>query len=349
MHGIRQKSGARGVAAVFERLAEVWDGLPGKRVVPVVVLSAPVFAGLVIPGPAGAANFAVLVGVDYAPANQKWAKDASAVHNALWKSAGWDQSNMSLLLGTPEAPVTPQDILNTLSAVSQRAGPQDGFLFYYSGHGGYVLEPNHEVPGEGPSPPRDAVDETLWLGAGSAIKDDDLTLSLKGFLSSVNKLVFLDACFTGGFWNGESKASPNGGDLGDLENVPYTTLIAAADERSTAPGSSGITYRFIADVQAKGLSLDTATLTTLSTMFDRIKGPTGTSTLGIRKGDPNYDPGTYDPLAFTSPVDIYNTPVFASNLVPEPDGVDLVALGLIAGVVSRKRRGARSAGQRSSS
>lgn len=347
MHGIRQKSGARGVAAVFERLAEVWDGLPGKRVVPVVVLSAPVFAGLVIPGPAGAANFAVLVGVDYEPANQKWAKDASAVHNALWKSAGWDPGNMALLDEAWE--VTPQNILNTLSVFSQRAGPQDGFLFYYSGHGGYVLEQNQEVPGEGPIPPRDAVDETLWLGAASAIKDDDLTLSLKGFLSSVNKLIFLDACFAGGFWNGESKASPNGGDLGDLENVPYTTLIAAADERSTAPGSSGITYRFIADVQAKGLSLDTATLTTLSTMYDRIKGPMGTSTLGIRKGDPNYDPGAYDPLKFTWQEDIYNTPVFASNLVPEPDGVDLVALGLIAGVVSRKRPGARSAGQHPSS
>jgi hypothetical protein len=347
MQGRRKQSGVRGVAAVFEKVAEVWEGLPGKRVVPVVVLSAPVFAGLVIPGPADAANFAVLVGVDYGPANQRWANDAVQVYNALSATAGWDAGNMALLDEAWE--VTPQNILNTLSAFSQRAGPQNGFLFYYSGHGGYVLEPNQEVPGEGPSPPRDAFDETLWFGHGSVIKDDDLTLSLSGFLSSVNKLVFLDACFAGGFWNGESKASPNGGNLGDLENVANTTLIAAADERSTAPGSSGITYRFIADVQAKGLSLDTATLTTLSTMFDRIKGPTGTPTLGIRKGDPNYDPSIYDPLAFTSPEVIYNTPVFASNLVPEPDGVDLVALGLIAGVVSRKRRGARSAGQHPSS
>ena len=75
--------------------------------------------------------------------------------------------------------------------LGHRMGPDDTFVFFYSGHG-------DRVPSGGPQPADpDALNETLELYDGS-ITDDELR-DLLGQVSAGTTLIFLDACFSGGF------------------------------------------------------------------------------------------------------------------------------------------------------
>lgn len=299
-----------------------------------ILTLAPILAA----SPALAINYAVLVGVDYAPADQKWAVDANNVQARLAADPNWAAGNIRLICGTAGTDVTRAGILDAIALYALAAAPGDGFFFYYSGHGSYFRDPaaNWEDPGEGPSPPRDWPDESLWIQAGPAgrVGDDDLVAAFEAFRAGVKKLTFLDSCFAGGFWNGESAASPNGGDLGDLENLAGTTLIGAADEQHTAPGSSDISNNFVTYLTTHQFDLDSMGQTQLAEMYNRIR--VNQPVLGQnRKGDPNWpDPDTYDPLSFTSPEDHDGGSVFCTN-IPEPG---LLMLLLVGGLLASRRR-----------
>lgn len=261
---------------------------------------------------AQATSYGILVGVDYAKENQKWAKDAVDLFNALSPLPNW---NLTLLTGNA---VTPNGILNAINLVTPQVTANDGLLFYYSGHGSYFTDAGdlERLPPAGKA--ADIVDETLWLAQNLALGDDTLTAALGVLPGKTNLLVFLDSCFGGGFWNGS--------DRGDLERLPSTTLIAAADETNTAPGTSQISKNFVAYINDKGLDLDApGGSTNLDAMYGKIKTAGGTQ--ANRKGDPAISPEQYNPLDFVSP-ETTGGSVFYTNEVPEPSSFALVAAGL---------------------
>ena len=288
------------------------------------------------PTAAAAGNYAILVGVDYVPEGHKWADDAVNLRAALINDPNWVGDNIILRAGNAVIDVKEADIMGDIAMFAPGGatplGEGDSLLFYYSGHGSGLLEANHEGPpgGTGPSPPRDNRDETLYISpgvVGGQIQDDELTAALGVLDPKVNVLAFLDACFSGGFWRGESSTSPAGGNTGDLENLPTTSIMAAAGEQQMAPGSSDFTNKFIADLADNAFDLDAMNRADLFATYKRIK--TDISVVANRKFDPNYpDPSLYDPLSFTYDEQISSQSVFYSN-VPEPDSLLILAVGLI--------------------
>jgi hypothetical protein len=116
------------------------------------------------------------------------AEDAVRVQNAMVQGGNMSPSDGVLL---QDAQVTIGNIRNAVRDFSGRIGPNDTFVFFYSGHGG-------RIPRNGPQPTDpDALDETLeFYDAG--ITDDEFR-DLMGELNAGRILVFLDACFSGGF------------------------------------------------------------------------------------------------------------------------------------------------------
>jgi hypothetical protein len=117
------------------------------------------------------------------------ADDARRAHQAMVRGAGMRESD-GLVLTDQQA--TLANIRRAVQEMGGRAGPNDMFVFFYSGHGG-------RVPRSGtfqPSDP-DNQDETL------AFYDDDLyDDQMNDWLSGIRArttLLILDACFSGGF------------------------------------------------------------------------------------------------------------------------------------------------------
>lgn len=98
-----------------------------------------------------------------------------------------------------------------------------------------------------------------------------------------------------------------GGDLGDLATLRNITMIAAADENHTAPGTSAISDNVIRQIGQHGIDLDSMSRSDLARLFTaiRVNAPVGMTN---RKGGPNYlgdnvvhapgQPRPYDSLAF---------------------------------------------------
>ena len=116
------------------------------------------------------------------------AEDAVRVRNAMVRGGNMRPDDGVLL---QDAQVTVGSIRNAVRDFAGRIGPNDTFVFFYSGHGG-------RVPRNGPQPADpDGLDETLEL-YDAAITDDDFA-DLMGELNAGKILVLLDACFSGGF------------------------------------------------------------------------------------------------------------------------------------------------------
>lgn len=277
---------------------------------------------------ANAVNHAVIVGVNYR-AGQNWAQDALNVSNALGADANWNNANITVIAGNAGGVVTPAAILGAIAAKAGALQAGDGFLFYYSGHGSFFGEPGdmERTPPGGMA--RNVCDESLWISAGAngRIGDDELTAAFNAFPANVNKLAFLDSCFAGGFWNGS--------DTGDLDKVAKTTLIAAADENSTAPGSSDITNNWITWLGNNAFNLQNRGAMNLINMFNAIKPG------AVRNPQQKLPPGfqeSYNPEYDSFP----NAPMHAASAeiwtnVPAP-GV-LSMLGVLTLVGRRRRAG----------
>ena len=89
-----------------------------------------------------------------------------------------------------DAQATPAAVRAAFQRVAAAAGPDDMFLFFYSGHGGQ--SPEH-VRGNEP----DGRDETIVLRGGE-ITDDEMA-QMFGQVRARMSLLALDACFSGGF------------------------------------------------------------------------------------------------------------------------------------------------------
>jgi hypothetical protein len=306
---------------------------------------------------ARAGNIAVLVGVDYNPAGQQWAKDAQNINNALLapnQQNAW-QNNVTLVAGAADVNVNQMTVAQALQAAANKAQPGDAFFFYYSGHGSYFNDttkqekpPDNLKGSEEQTPNR----STLYLtnnqnnsqitGTG-AITDWQLAQLLGQFKPGVKKFVFLDSCFAGGFWSGLPDAK-------DLESVPNTTFIAAADENSPASGDSKITENFINYLGMNKFDLSSLSANDLSTIFNMIK-PTGMDKAGNIKDGPDPDnnpygfpqPDAYNPLdpPISPDTEIPETPQFFTN-VPAPASLPLLALGGLALVGACLRNRAKS-------
>ncbi|MEE9570112.1 MAG: pre-peptidase C-terminal domain-containing protein [Gammaproteobacteria bacterium] len=117
------------------------------------------------------------------------ADDALRVRDALIRGGGMLPEDAITLT---DADATTANMARALADIGSRAGPDDTFVFFYSGHGGREIRPS----GPEMSDP-DALDETLVLYDDS-IRDDELR-ELFEQIRAGTTLLFLDSCFSGGF------------------------------------------------------------------------------------------------------------------------------------------------------
>lgn len=283
-------------------------------------------------------NYAVIVGVDYVPANQKWAQDAINVRDKLVNNAGFNMANIVLLQGNAGAAVTKANVLGSLGGFSGAAMPGDSITFYYSGHGSYfgdMLDPE-VVPAAGMA--ANPCDESLFIESNAQpelgrISDDELTAVFGQYNDGVKKVAFLDSCFSGGFWNGS--------DMGDLDLIPLSTLIAAADENSTAPGTSDITNNWLGDIVTNGYNPMNMSAADFQALYNRIapnavNAPNQKSPPGFPVPGPGSQSDPYDPITDIRSVTEAH-PAFFTN-VPEPSTLVLAAAGAIGLVLFARKR-----------
>ena len=95
----------------------------------------------------------------------------------------------SVLMTNQQA--TLPEFRRAFARVAAQAGPEDIFLFFYSGHGSQIDDPDDS--GE-----LDGRDETLVFADGEELTDDDLATMFRGVRANTTLLV-LDSCFSGGF------------------------------------------------------------------------------------------------------------------------------------------------------
>jgi hypothetical protein len=273
-------------------------------------------------------NYAVVVGVDYLRPGQNWAPDANNVAAKLGgQAANWNAANITVISGAAGVAVTPANIMAAIAARRAQAAAGDGFLFYYSGHGSFFADPGdlEKVPAAGRA--RNVCDESLYIGNGAAgrIGDDDLTTAFSTFAAGVNKLAFLDSCFAGGFWNGT--------DAGDLDRVAGTTLIAAANENSTAPGSSDITNNWNTWMNNNAFNLQAMNAAQLTGMFNAIKP--GAVANPQQKMPPGFNM-SYDPIYESFPgAPMHGATAEIWTNIPAPGALSLLAL---SGKLAARRR-----------
>lgn len=140
--------------------------------------------------PGGARVFAVMVGVsDYGGAQNDLAftdEDARKLAEALQREGSLNDA--SVVLTNAEATVA--GVRSAFERVAAQAGPDDMFLFFFSGHGD-----QNEVAVSGVEP--DGKSESIVLRDGE-ISDAEMG-RLFGTLRARLSLLVIDACYSGGF------------------------------------------------------------------------------------------------------------------------------------------------------
>jgi hypothetical protein len=137
----------------------------------------------------GARVFAVMVGVsDYETQNDLEFTDEDARKLAETLRADGSLNDASVVLTNAEATVA--GVRRAFARVAAQAGPQDTFLFFFSGHGD-----QSEVAVSGLEP--DGKSEAIVLQDGE-ITDTEMA-SLFGSLRTRLSLLVIDSCFSGGF------------------------------------------------------------------------------------------------------------------------------------------------------
>jgi hypothetical protein len=141
----------------------------------------------------GGRTFGIFTGISDYPGSGSdldfTAGDAIRVRDALIRGGGMLPEDAVTLT---DQDATVANLENALDEIASKAGPNDTFVFFYSGHGGRL----ERSAGPETSDP-DALDETLVLYDGE-IRDDDM----RDFLEPIHAgttLLFLDSCFSGGF------------------------------------------------------------------------------------------------------------------------------------------------------
>jgi hypothetical protein len=142
------------------------------------------------PTAGGPQVYAVMVGIsDYAGAASNLAytaEDATKLADTLRQRGVLNPASITLT----EAEATTENVAAAIRQVGAQAGPDDIFLFFYSGHGAQV------DAGVSPVEP-DGRTETIYLRDGHFT--DEQMSDLFGQLHTRLSLLVLDSCFSGGF------------------------------------------------------------------------------------------------------------------------------------------------------
>ncbi len=156
--------------------------------------------------------YAILAGItDYADANDLpfCAEDAVRLGDSI--GATGIMADESIVLTDEQ--VTVANLERAFLSVASQAGPDDVFIFFYSGHGAHI-DNRQELDGR---------DETIYVFDGH-ITDDQVA----GWFDSVNarlSIIALDSCFSGGFARDVISAPNRMGIFSSEEDV--TSNVAA--------------------------------------------------------------------------------------------------------------------------
>jgi len=171
------------------------------------------------PAPSGAGQvYGIFAGISDYPGTENdlayTADDAVRVRNAMMQGVGMQPGNGVLLT---DGNASRASVRSAIQSLSSRMGPNDTFVFFYSGHGSRI--PRSEFQRSDP----DALDETLELYDGS-ITDDEMGTMLDAVPAGKIILLF-DACFSGGFSKDVISAPGRMGMFSSEEDV--TSAVAA--------------------------------------------------------------------------------------------------------------------------
>ena len=195
--------------------------------------------------------FVLAIGMNYYPGgysstgtDMDGATAATMIHQRLSQFGSFHAAGSQVLILDPtlEDASNQDRILKAIDDIAGQLAPNDRFVMYYSGHGGCEEDPwDEDVPSEADEIPRPVCypftniswfdnvgDENLIVAKGPEdfqLNDDMLAEALTGGVwDDVDKTVLLDACLSGGFWDGDPTVGH------DLEDVPRCALLAAAPE-----------------------------------------------------------------------------------------------------------------------
>ena len=144
--------------------------------------------------PAGSRGqiFGVFVGISDYPGDEDdlayTADDARNLQAAFTRGVGMTAADSVVLT---DGQATMDAVREAVAQLGSRAGADDMFVFFYSGHG--ARQKRADTPTNDP----DGMDETLMLFDGHML-DDEFALLLDGVTAGTTLLI-LDACFAGGF------------------------------------------------------------------------------------------------------------------------------------------------------
>lgn len=134
--------------------------------------------------------YAVMVGISDYPGSGNdlplTAEDARKLQAALQRQGTLAPESVTLIDGQ----ATRANVRAAIQRVAAAAGPDDLFLFFYSGHG-------NQVRGTVSSTEPDGKDETIEMVDGS-ITDDEMNQMFQQVRAQTSLLI-LDSCFSGGF------------------------------------------------------------------------------------------------------------------------------------------------------
>jgi len=134
--------------------------------------------------------YAVMVGISDYPGSGNdlplTAEDARKLQQALQRQGTLAPESVTLI----DAQATRAGLRQAFQRVAAAAGPDDLFIFFYSGHG-------NQVRGQVSATEPDGKNETIEMVDGS-ITDDELSQMFQQVRSNT-ALVILDSCFSGGF------------------------------------------------------------------------------------------------------------------------------------------------------
>jgi subtilisin-like proprotein convertase family protein len=185
--------------------------------------------------------YGVFIGIsDYPGENNDLAftaDDARILQRAFVNSTGLKPENGIVLT---DAQATVGAMRSAMAQIGQRMGPDDRFVFFFSGHG--VRVPRK---GEYQTADPDGQDETLALYDGM-ITDDEFSVLLDDIPGT--SLIVLDACFSGGFAK-DIISQP--GRMGLFSSQEDVTSAVAAKFRA-----GGYLARFMADAIGEKLADD---------------------------------------------------------------------------------------------
>ncbi len=193
------------------------------------------------PTGAGGRIYGVFVGIGDYPGDADdlpyTAEDAGLLQSAFLRGAGMAAEDSVVLT---DAAATVQAVREAVADMGSRAGADDTFVFFYSGHG------SRHKRADAPMTDPDGMDETLMLYDGH-VTDDEFAVLLDG-VGARTTLLLLDACFAGGF---SKDVISKPGRMGMFSSEEDVTSGVASKFRA-----GGYLARFVSDAIGDGLADD---------------------------------------------------------------------------------------------